>query len=72
MKKKYMTPIVGITSCHLEYAVLAGSDPSRDPSYVVGPDGSSGGTGGGVTETTDKDEPKLGAKGFTAWESWDE
>lgn len=71
MKKKYIVPTVDIAICYLESSFLAGSDPSRDPNYVIGPT-QGGGTGGTVTEVTDTDEPKVGAKGFDAWSSWDE
>lgn len=69
MKKKYIVPMVDITSCYLGHALLAGSDPSQDPNYVIGDKEA---TGGGVKEVTDEDKPILGAKGFDAWSSWDE
>lgn len=75
MKKIYIVPTVDVAICYLESSFLAGSDPSRDPNYVIGPDGKptpGGGNGGTVTEVTDTDEPKVGAKGFDAWSSWDE
>lgn len=72
MKKKYIMPMVGITSCYLGHALLAGSDPSKDPNYIIGGSGGSGDSGGSVKEVTDEDKPILGAKGFDAWSSWDE
>lgn len=75
MKKNYIVPTVDITICYLESAFLAGSDPTKKPNYVIGPDGkpsTGGGSGGSVTEVTDTDEPNVGAKGFDAWSTWDE
>lgn len=68
MKKIYNAPTVDIMLCQVENSFLEASLLKKQPESTIGDEGTST-----IPKEDDNSQGfEQGAKGFTAWESWDE